>query len=74
MQRILVAIGLAGLLLAGALNPASAAPIVPLSKSVISKLGENITDVRWRQCRRDRWGRMHCRWCWRDRWGRVSCR
>ena len=74
MRKVLVTIGLGGLLLAGAFTPASAAPIVPLSKSAISKLGDAVTDVGWRRCWRDRWGRRHCRWCWRDRWGRVICR
>ena len=73
MRKTIIATALAGLALAVMSVPVSAAPIVPLSKSVIS--GPSVvTDVRWRRCWRDRWGRTHCQWGWRDRWGRVICR
>jgi hypothetical protein len=73
MRNTLIALALAGLTLSLAPVNASAAPIVPLSKSAICG-PSNITDARWRRCWRDRWGRTRCQWCWRDRWGRVICR
>jgi hypothetical protein len=74
MRIALATVGLAALVFAGAFTPASAAPLMPLSKSAISALSGNITDVGWRRCWRDRWGVRRCQWCWRDRWGRVRCR
>lgn len=73
MLKATIAAALGAFAIAAMSSSASAAPIVPLSKSVISGPSV-ITDIRWRRCWRDRWGRMHCQWCWRDRWGRVICR
>ena len=75
MRKAALVIVLAGLMGAAVFSaPASAAPVMPMSKAVMSALGGDIVDARWRRCWRDRWGRMHCRWCWRDHWGRVVCR
>jgi hypothetical protein len=41
---------------------ASAMHVVPLSNSVLSALSGDVMDAGWRRCRRDRWGRLHCRW------------
>jgi hypothetical protein len=50
MHKTVVALGLAGLLLAaGSLTP-SAAFTVPPAKSVISSLNSDLTNVRWRRC------------------------
>ena len=73
MSKTAFAIGLAGLLLATVSTSASAMPVVPMSKSVISGLNSDLDLVRWRNCWRDRWGHRRCNWCWRDRWGRVRC-
>ena len=73
MQKAIIALGLAGLLLAAGFSTASAATTVPPAKSVITSLNSDLTDVRWRRCWIDRWGRRRCQWCWRDRWGRVRC-
>ena len=73
MKAFVVGAGLVGLTMMVAI-PASAAPVVPLSKGVIESVNSNVTDVQWRRCWRDRWGRLVCRHCWRDRWGRVICR
>ncbi len=73
MRKTAIALAMAGLFVVAASASASAVPIVPLSKSAISGPSD-VTDIRWRRCWRDRWGRMHCQWCWRDRWGRVICR
>ena len=73
MQKAIIALGLAGLLLAAGFSTASAAFTVPPAKSVITSLNSDLTDVRWRRCWIDRWGRRRCQWCWRDRWGRVRC-
>ena len=70
----LAAIAGTALFLAAASTTAQAGPIVPFSKSVIGDLNSNLTDVGWRRCWRDRWGRMRCTWCWRNQWGRVVCR
>lgn len=72
MQKITIGIGLAGLLLVAANTSAQAMPVIPLSKATVSGPSD-LTDVQWRRCWRDRWGRMHCRHCWRDRWGRLRC-
>ncbi len=73
MQKAVIALGLAGLLLAaGSSIPAAAFP-VPTAKTVISGLNNGFTEVRWQRCWRDRWGRRRCQWCWRDRWGRICC-
>jgi hypothetical protein len=51
------------LLLAASL-PTQARTITPPSKGVIVQgLNSDLTDVRWRRCWRDRWGRMRCTWC-----------
>jgi hypothetical protein len=72
MQKVFVAAGVAGMLLSATYWPAFALPVPPVSKSVIA--GPSfVVDARWRNCWRDRWGRLRCNWCWRDRWGRVRC-
>ncbi len=74
MPKTIVAIGLAGLLLAAASASAQAAPFMSLPKGVIVEgLNTDIAQARWRRCWIDRWGRRRCHWCWRDRWGRVRC-
>ena len=73
MPRTVIAIGLAGLMLAAASATAEAAPLTPLPKTVVESLHSDVNLASWRQCWRDRWGRRHCRRCWRDRWGRVRC-
>jgi hypothetical protein len=73
MPKTVIAIGLAGLLLAAASATAPAAPFTPLPESVIAGLGSDVTEASWRRCWRDRWGRLRCHRCWRDRWGRVRC-
>lgn len=73
MLRTVFAMSVAALLFAAIPGSAKAAPIAPLPAGVAAQLSD-VTEVRWRRCWRDRWGRMHCRWCWRDRWGRVRCR
>ncbi len=74
MSKTAIAIGLAGLLLAAASATTQAATFVPLPKSMIVEgLNSDLTQVRWRRCWLDRWGRRRCQWCWRDRWGRVRC-
>ena len=74
MLRTAFAISTAGLVLATLSGtPAQAAPIPPLTSGITANVSD-VTDVSWRRCWRDRWGRRHCRTCWRDRWGRVRCR
>jgi hypothetical protein len=73
MQKAVIALGLAGLLLTAGSSTAPAAFTTAPAKSVITSLNSNLTDVRWRRCWFDRWGRRRCQWCWRDRWGRVRC-
>ena len=72
MFRSVVAIVFVSSLFMAISGPAQAAPVAPLSQGYISDLGV-LSDVSWRRCWRDRWGRMHCRRCWRDGWGRVRC-
>jgi hypothetical protein len=75
MPKTLIAVGLAGLLVAAASATTQAAPFFQLPKSmIVAGLNSDIDQVAWRRCWRDRWGRMQCRRCWRDRWGRVRCR
>jgi hypothetical protein len=50
MDKTVVALGLAGVLLAWGSSTASAASIVPPAKSVIGSLNSDLTDVRWRRC------------------------
>ena len=50
MQKAIIALGLAGLLLAAGFSTASAAFTVPPAKSVITSLNSDLTDVRWRRC------------------------
>jgi hypothetical protein len=72
-RSVLVTTAGTALLLAASLTT-QAGTITPPSKGVIVQgLNSDLTDVRWRRCWRDRWGRMRCTWCWRDRWGRVRC-
>jgi hypothetical protein len=73
VQKTLIALGLAGLLLAAVSSTVSAALTAPPAKSVVSNLSSDLTDVRWQRCWLDRWGRRRCQWCWRDRWGRLRC-
>jgi len=72
MLRTVFAIAVAGLVLSAASGTTQAAPVAPISAAVTGSLC-NLTDVSWRRCWRDRWGRLHCRRCWRDGWGRVRC-
>jgi len=44
----------------------------PLRAGIVADMSI-ISDVAWRRCWCDRWGRLHCRRCWRDSWGRVRC-
>lgn len=72
MLRTVFAIAVAGLIFAAVFGTAQAAPVAPLPAGVTADLSY-LTDVQWRRCWRDRWGRLHCRRCWRDGWGRVRC-
>jgi len=72
MFRSVLPVMFAGLLLMAISGATQAAPIAPLSNGYIADFSV-LSDVSWRRCWRDRWGRMHCRRCWRDRWGRVRC-
>jgi hypothetical protein len=71
MLRTILAVAVAGLILAAVSGTAQAAPVAPLPAGVMTDLNI-LTDVA-RRCWRDRWGRLHCRRCWRDGWGRVRC-
>ena len=73
MLRTTFAIAIAGFIVMAVSATAQATPIVPLAVGVTANLSD-VTQVSWRRCWRDRWGRVHCRRCWRDRWGRVRCR
>jgi hypothetical protein len=73
MLRTAFAIAVAGLIFAAVSGPSQAAPLAPLPAGITAHLND-LTDVAWRRCWRDRWGRMRCHRCWRDRWGRVRCR
>jgi hypothetical protein len=73
MLRIAFATVFAGLIFAAVPGSTQAAPIAPPPAGIAVHLND-VTDVAWRRCWRDRWGRLHCRHCWRDRWGRVRCR
>ena len=73
MPKTVIAMGLAGLLLAAAAGSAEAAPFLPLPKTVVEGLSSEVSPASWRRCWRDRWGRRLCRRCWRDSWGRVRC-
>lgn len=72
MRKAWIALAVAGAGLTVASVHATAAPLTPLSKSAICGPSE-VSNIRWRRCWRDRWGRTRCQWCWRDRWGRVIC-
>jgi len=72
MLRTVLAIATAGLIFAAVSGTAQAAPVAPLSTSAMTDLNI-LSDVSWRRCWRDRWGRLHCRRCRRDGWGRVRC-
>jgi hypothetical protein len=73
MLRTTFAIAVAGVIFAATSSITQAAPLAPLPTGIMADLNI-VTDVAWRRCWRDRWGRMHCRRCWRDSWGRVRCR
>jgi len=73
MLRTALAMLVAGLVLVAVNGSAQAAPIPPLAAGITANVSD-VTDVSWRRCWRDRWGRRHCRTCWRDRRGRVRCR
>lgn len=72
MPRTVIAIALASLIFAAVSETTQAAPVAPLPPGVTGGFSD-LTDVQWRRCWRDRWGRPHCRRCWRDGWGRVRC-
>ena len=72
MWRTAFAIGIAGLIFSAVIEPTRAAPVAPITTGVTADF-DNLTDVQWRRCWRDRWGQLHCRRCWRDSWGRVRC-
>jgi hypothetical protein len=72
MLRTVFAIAVAGLIFVAMSGTAQAVPAAPLPAGVTADFS-NLTDVQWRRCWRDRWGRLHCRRCWRDGWGRVRC-
>ena len=72
-MRTVFAIVFASLIVAAVPGTAQSAPIPPLLAGTTIHLTD-LTEVAWRRCWRDRWGRLHCRRCWRDRWGRVHCR
>jgi len=74
MSRTLFAIAVTGLIIAVVSGTAQSAPLLPPSPGITAHLTNDLTDVAWRRCWRDRWGRLHCRRCWRDAWGRVHCR
>jgi hypothetical protein len=73
MLRSVFALAVAGLVFAAISGAAHATPIAPLPAGVTADFNV-FTDIQWRRCWRDRWGRLHCRRCWRDSWGRVRCR
>jgi hypothetical protein len=50
MSKTALAIGLAGLLLATVSTNASAMPVMPMSKSLISGLNSGIDQVGWQRC------------------------
>jgi hypothetical protein len=54
MQKAVIALGFAALLLAAGYSPSSAAITVPPAKSVITSLNSDLPDVRWRRCWFDR--------------------
>ena len=72
MLRTVFAIAVTGLIFAVLPGSAQAAPVAPLPAGVTADINI-LSDVAWRRCWRDRWGRLHCRRCWRDGWGRVRC-
>jgi hypothetical protein len=73
MTRALFILALAGFAYAAMPSQAAhASPLIPAQG--VTLLPDAVTNVAWRRCWRDRWGRLHCRTCWRDRWGRVRCR
>jgi len=72
-MRILLAVAVAGFVFTAISGIARAAPIAPLPPSYTVEFGI-LSDVSWRRCWRDRWGRRFCQRCWRDSWGRVRCR
>jgi hypothetical protein len=72
MLRTIFGIAVAGFFVAMVPGLAQAAPAAPLPAGIVADMSI-MSDVAWRRCWRDRWGRLHCRRCWRDSWGRVRC-
>lgn len=72
MLRPLFAIAVGALIFTAMSGHAQAVPAAPLPAGITADFNI-LSDVAWRRCWRDRWGRLHCRRCWRDRWGRVRC-
>ena len=72
MLRTVFAIAVAGLIFTAVSGTAQAAQLRRCPRVTRSTF-EILSDVQWRRCWRDRWGRLHCRRCWRDRWGRFRC-
>jgi len=60
MLRTVFAITFAGLIFVAVSGTAQAAPVVPLPAGVTADLSY-LTDVQWRRCWRDSWGRVRCR-------------
>jgi hypothetical protein len=71
MTRAAFAFIVAGFIL-GTVPTAHAAPIALPPAGFTADIGI-VSDVSWRRCWRDRWGRRRCVTCRRDRWGRVRC-
>ncbi len=72
MLRSVFAMTIAGVVFAFVTGIAQATPVMPLPAGITASFND-LTDVAWRRCWRDRWGQLHCRRCWRDAWGRVRC-
>jgi hypothetical protein len=68
MWRTAFAIGIAGLIFSAAIEPTRAAPVAPIPTGVTAGF-DNLTDVQWRRCWRDRWGRLRCPGGWGPGWG-----
>ena len=73
MSRTVFWIAVAGFIVAAVPSTVQSAPLAPLPSGIAAHFAEDLTDVSWRRCWRDRWGRLHCRRCWRGAWGRVRC-
>jgi hypothetical protein len=59
MLRTTLAIAFAGLIFMAVSGTAQATPITPLPANALTDVNI-LTDVAWRRCWRDRWGRLHC--------------